>query len=156
MSKPIAIIAMLEDCPPQLDRKLINTYWDTNYWLEPLILEDQKPLLFRLDGRSEILEQHLEQFDIQTFAIITAFNPGSRLLPETENLRRNAALYEMLRVHCPQIREAKGQSVDETWAEASFWALNIDLAVAAELGRVWEQLAIVCWKKDAQGELWCL
>ena len=156
MSKPTAIIAKLEDCPDWLDRTLAKAYWDADYRLESLNLEDEGMLLFRFDTPTPVLDRLLEQFDIQTFTIITAFNPGSIMLSLEENSMRHERLREHLLPMCRILRDSTGQSPQGGWQEHGFWALDLDLDQAVDLGRVFGQLAIVCWRRGRLAELWWL
>ncbi len=156
MSKPSAIITKLEDCPVWLDRMLLKAYLEADYLLESLDPPPAKRLLFRFDQPANALEQHLKQFDIQSFAIITAFNPGSNVLPLEENLRRNELLVQKLLPHCSLLRKSMNQNAAGEWQEPGFWALNLDLKLAVEFGRDFDQLAIVCWKRGEAVQLWCM
>jgi hypothetical protein len=156
MSNPTAIITKLEDCPDWLDRMLAIAYWKAEYYLELQDLKGDCNILFQFEVWSEALELYLKKWDIQTFAIITAFNPESALLLLAENLRRHAALRESLAPHCRMLLNSTGQNADGSWQEQGFWALDIDLAKAAEIGTEFGQSAIVCWKRNEPVELWWL
>ncbi len=156
MSKPSAIITKLEDCPDWLDRRLANAYWEADYLLQPILLPDEGTLRFRFDVSFSGLERLLKQADIQSFTIITAYNPGSIPLSPEENRQRHVQLQERLVPQCRFLRDSIGQSPDGVWQEPGFWALDIDLEIAVELGREFGQNAIVCWKRGARPELWWL
>lgn len=156
MSIPAAIITKLEDCPDWLDRTLAKAYWEAEYHLESPDLKDEGSILFRFDAQSKELDPYLDAWDVQSFAIITAFNPGSMPLPLEENLLRHAALRERLQPHCRVLLNSTGQNSDGSWQEQGFWALDIDLDKAAEIGTAFGQAAIVCWKRGSPVELWWL
>ena len=156
MSKPSAIITTLEDCPQWLDRSLAKGYWEADYFLQSLHLQDERKMRFRFEQPDLELQQQLDHWAIDTFAIITAFNPGSVLLPLDENLGRHHQLQESLFPHCKMLRDAIGQASDGTWQEQGFWALDIDLEQAAAIGSSFGQLAIVCWARGNPAALWWL
>ena len=156
MSIPAAIITKLEDCPDWLDRMLAKAYWEAEYHLESPNLKDERSILFRFEARSKDLDPYLDAWNIQSFAIITAFNPGSAVLSLEENLHWHAALRETLLPHCRVLLNSTGQNTDGSWQEQGFWALDIDLEKAAEIGAEFGQQAIVCWKRGRPVELWWL
>ena len=156
MSIPAAIITKLEDCPDWLDRRLAKAYWEAEYHLESPDLKDEGSILFRFDAGLAVLDPFLDTWSIQSFAIITAFNPGSLLLPLEENMRQHAALHESLLPHCRTLLHSTGQNTDGSWQEQGFWALDIDLERAAKIGAEFGQQAIVCWKRGGPIALWWL
>lgn len=89
------------------------------------------------------------------FALITAWNPGSRPLPLAENERRNAELAALLRGMGARLLPAEGASPDGSYREASFAAFGITAEQALEAARAFGQAAIA-WH-DGQGArlLWC-
>lgn len=156
MAKPLAILKSLEDCPDWLDRTLLIAYRNADYWLQPLEFPEENWRLFRFDAVSHDFENTLKLFDIQSFTIITAYNPGSVLLPEAENLARHARLREILTPQCRFLRKSVSQAPGGDWQEPGFWALDLDLDLAVELGRHFGQSAIVCWQRGEQPALWWL
>jgi len=156
MSKAATKIAKPEDCPDWLDRTLALAYLSADYLLESLIPEDGKWVLFRFDQPSPAIAAQLDLFNIQSFAIITAFNPGSRRFNREENLLRHAQLREQLAPHCRILLNSTSQSPDGYWKEPGFWALDVDPDQAAFLGRAYGQLAIVCWQRGESPKLWWL
>lgn len=154
MSKPSAIIAKLEDCPNWLDQTLAKAYWEADYLLEALDLKSKKNWVFRFGASSPALERELAKFEVQRFAIVTAFNPGSVVLPLEENLLRHEHLRKRLTPHCRLLRNSTGQNPKGEWQELGFWVLDIDLELAADIGLEFGQHAIVCWQTGGKAELW--
>ena len=156
MSIPAAKITKLEDCPDWLDRTLAKAYWEAEYHLEWPDLGDKGSTLFRFEAGSKVLEQYLDESNIQSFAIITAFNPRSVQLPQEENLLHHAALHQRLSLECRMLLNSSSQNSDGSWQESGFCALDIDLKKAAEIGIEFGQHAIVCWKRGSPVALWWL
>lgn len=156
MSKPAAIITKLEDCPVWLDQKLVKAYWEAEYLLESLSERVKNPWLFGPGRDLSALELHLLEWKVEQFAIITACNPRSELLPDQENSIRNKKLAEMLQGHCRMMRHSRAQSPEGTWQEPGFWALDIAPERVVKLGRHFEQNAVIFWEKNAGAALWWL
>lgn len=64
----------------------------------------------------------------QSLALITAHNPGGRLIARTENARRQAHLEAAFEDHL-HLR-GEGRSPDASWRETSIAVIGIDLATA--------------------------
>lgn len=82
-------------------------------------------------------------FGGRSFGLVTAANPRSRALGEIENAGRNAALAaELARLglaHGPSF----GSDPAATWREDGFVVWDADAATLLELGRRFEQNAVV-------------
>lgn len=89
------------------------------------------------------------------FAVITAWNPGSRMLPAHENERRNEELAAMLRRMGARLLPAEGVSPDGSYREASFAAFGITAAQALEAARAFGQAAIAWHDESGTRLLWC-
>ena len=178
MSKPVAVIRKLEDSPHWLDQRLVGAYLRTRYNPTP----DPSPA-----GRGDLecsaerneacvasplpageglriarplpapLAEWFSIQNISTFAIITAWNPASKPLPEAENHLRNNNLESELKRVSRQILPGRNIGEDGDWLpEESFWSLDISPESAVRLGKLFGQNAIVWWEKDGLPELWWL
>jgi hypothetical protein len=89
--------------------------------------------------------------------VITAYNPGSRQLPDEVNARRNAALAADLRAVGLDIVLAVGRAPDgnDPWREASFAVIDADLDTVLRLGRAHGQRAIYRWTREARTVITC-
>jgi len=111
----------------------------------------------RIGERPAMLDALLERHGAETWAFITAWNPGSFRLPRAENERSNRDLQErLLRMGYTAIPGA-GTGDDEAWEpEESFFVPGIPRTTALELGRFYRQMAIVAGTRGARVELlWC-
>ena len=96
-------------------------------------------------------------FDIgDSWAIVSARNPMSEMIPERENLVRDGLLDELLRAAGIPATAAAGQSVDGSWREPGRALVNINRATALDVARRFEQRAIVWGTRKGIGILDCL
>ncbi len=152
MSKPWVVLTSVEDSLPGLDRRLVTAYIRTIYRiLDPAFDVAIGPLL-------PALERWLLERDLDTFAFITAENPGSRLLSAHENARRQAALQKALLPLVPvEPRRAVHISASGEWPpENSWWAPGLPPEEAVALGRAFAQNALVFWQRGRGAALWWL
>lgn len=154
MSKPQVIIRTLEDIPEWLDQRLLAAYLETVY---RVVGPDKKGASLKIGDEKNALIDHLVRMEIDSLAIITAFNPHSVLLSPLENERRNLALREDLKGRATLLLPSIHIAPDESWEqEHGFCAAGIESVLAVEIGRNYEQNAIVCWQKGGFVELWWL
>ncbi|UTV27315.1 DUF3293 domain-containing protein [Photobacterium atrarenae] len=84
------------------------------------------------------------------FAILTAFNPGSIVLPPAQNRKRNTLLKNELLHEINGLQPLDCSAPDGSWLEPSF-AVPVSRARAAQLARRWGQNAFY-WVE--QGKLY--
>lgn len=138
--KHVVPIRTLEDSPSTLDRSLLSAYLKTAYRLPTLGLtirvNQPCPALWTLLPGSSL-------------AIVTAWNPGSRMLPGAENRQRNEALTKALPPHAVAILPALGEGDAGDWPpEESLGIAGVSLEEAARLAALFEQNAFVFVEKD--------
>lgn len=149
MLKPDAIIRKVEDSPDWLDRRLVEAYLRTIYAVANFEVNIGQCYL--------AFEKWLEEQGVKTYAFITAWNPASRILPESENILRNNDLEAGLQKVSSIVLPARHISIAGNWPpEASFWASDISDEHAVLLGKKYGQNAIVQWKAGGVPELWWL
>jgi hypothetical protein len=93
------------------------------------------------------LRASLEKNTINSFAIITAYNPFSKQLTDSENNLNNMQLKDDLKIYTYRDGEWKHPSDNRPW-EASFLIANISLDNAKELWIKYKQNAIVYWDQE--------
>lgn len=91
----------------------------------------------------------------QAFAIITAHNPRSAALSKEKNAARHAALVKEVVALGLAWQDSVGMSPDESWQEAGVILFNVAAEVALELGRQFEQNAVLYSDGEHVGLLWC-
>ena len=90
-----------------------------------------------------------------SWAYLTAWNPRSRRLSDAENRLRQAALIAKIGNRHAYF-EGEGIATDGIWREPSLLILGISRAEAVQLGRQFEQNAIVAGEHGGEAELVCL
>jgi len=102
-----------------------------------------------LDGKT-ISEQELYSIWKDDFYMITAANPYSQKLPESENEIRNQQLLEDLLLHVDEVLPAIGRDPLGSWMEKG-WVLRVrDVNQLIDLAKQFEQNAI--FKFTVQGK----
>ena len=182
MSKPVAVIRKLEDSPHWLDRRLVGAYLRTRYnptpdpsptgrgdlecsaernearVASPLPVGEGSGVGLRIARPLPVpLTEWFSIQNISTFAVITAWNPASKTLPEAGNRLGNNNLEKELKKVSRQTLPGRNIGEDGDWPpEESFWALDISAENAVRLGKLFGQNAIVWWEKGRLPELWWL
>ena len=102
------------------------------------------PIFLRVGGVSAELDRLLETQRASRFAFLSAANPGSVALPETENLRRHRQLVD--RLGASGLPAVAGESFDPAtggWREASLLVVGIGRKAALALAREFGQVALL-------------
>ena len=111
-------------------------------------------LRLRIGESNAELDDFLRAEGARTWMYITAYNPGSILLIEEENRRRQAELERTLRARGLRIFPGKGIGDDGEWpSEPSLLVLGVPRDVASEFGRRFGQRAVVWGERGGPPEL---
>ncbi len=94
-------------------------------------------------------------FSNRSFAIITAYNPHSKVLSKEENFARHLQLQNLLQNKSFEILPSTGQSPDGSWQEEGFLVFDIELDQALEFGKHFEQHAIIYGQGNRVALAWC-
>lgn len=98
----------------------------------------------RIGIRNRALDQLLEWYQVREWAFVTASNPGSCALSESENACRNAGLAQALKEAGLPYLEAIGVPDTTGWEpEQSCLVLGITKSNAMAMAKHWGQRAIV-------------
>lgn len=121
------------------------------------VVADGKEIIFRIGEVSEAINRLLDEACAAKFALVTAFNPRSEVLPDDENETRQVRLKELLRAENLYFLEGYGANERELWErEPSLFIFGISEERAVEIGREFEQNAIVYGEKNEKIKLvWC-
>lgn len=126
--------------------ELIQAYKETDY------LVPEFDLCIKIDQCSEDLLSFCESRKVESWALITAHNPYSKLLSKEENQKRNEALSADLKAYKYHFALGKGRDTD--WPiEDSFFILNITLEQALLLTKKYEQNAMVYGLRQSAAKL---
>lgn len=132
---------------------LDQAYRATIYWVG--LPHAYVPL--RIGRLAPLLDEFVEHLGIKEWAFLTASNPGSELLPPSENRQRLAGLIEAVERagHAWHPGIGVGESSAEPpWPpEESVLVLDIDHEAAAALGTAFGQKAIVIGRRSHAPEL---
>lgn len=125
---------------------LINAYNSTSYNVF------NPSISLRIDQLNPELDDLLVKFGEINWAYVTAYNPFSELLTDEENKERHKQLKE--RIEKYPFFEGEGVGTDPSWKpEQSFLILGISEANARELGKNFQQNAIVIGKHYKKAKL---
>ena len=118
------------------------------------VTSDDQAFVLQIGQRSDELARKFELIGKAGATFITAENPFSQAASAEENATNHASLYQDLASTGAVIMEGAGQGEDPAWpAEASYLAIGISCEQACELGRKYQQNAIVWIGPDAVPEL---
>lgn len=106
----------------------------------------------KINDFNSILDKYLEDNKFDNWAIITAYNPMSELIPEEENIKANAELEEDIKHY----QKLKSQGLDPLgkWPEEKGYIIfDIDEEKAKEIGKKYKQRAIVYSNKNEKARI---
>lgn len=123
-----------------MDQNLLRQYLSTVYELST----PNGPLRVSLDGDVVDVTTLPEQLT-QKFALLTAYNPRSMLLPRKVNDSRHMVLRDLLVLGCYRVEVCVGfeESPESLWREPSWLVYGMDRDEAISFGRVFRQNTIV-------------
>lgn len=124
-----------------MDQNLLRQYLSSVYEIPT----PAGPLWVSLDGDIVADPSTLPDVLTRPFAILTAFNPRSMLLPRKVNDSRHAVLRDLLILGCYRVEACVGYEEDPegTWREPSWLVHGMDRDEAVSFGRVFRQNTIV-------------
>ena len=127
-----------------MDQTLLRQYLSTIYELPT-----QKGLIrVSLDGDVATDPASLPELLVKPFAILTAYNPRSMLLPRKVNEQRHNVMRDMLVLGCYRVEACVGyeEEPEGTWREPSWLVHSMERDEALAFGRVFRQNTIVVAK----------
>ncbi len=106
---------------------------------------------------AEFQKEILDRFQIEQFAIITGYNPGSTLWDEGQNLKAHTTLGQKINKGKWDFLFGINKDPEGKWPdEKAFMLWPITVEKAVELGREFGQKAIVHGNKKGELQLiWC-
>lgn len=120
----------------KISSELLKAYSNTRYNVEELSLE------IRIGRSNELLNELLKKNNVNSWAFITAWNPGSKQLTKEVNDQRHKELKDSVKDFI--IFEGEGAGIDTDWPpEKSLLILGIQEEQAIETGIAFGQNAIV-------------
>lgn len=138
----------MDDSSGNIDQQLLNDYRMTVYQITEFLIA------IKIGQANPALEILLEQQNASTWAFVTAWNPKSVLLSQIENETRHQALIKWVEQENYLYFNGKGMGSDKNWEpEISLFILNIPKAKAVEIGKYFNQNAMVFGQKGDLPEL---
>lgn len=127
-----------------MDQNLLRGYLATVYELPT----PNGPIRASLDGDIVNDASTLPELLQRPFAILTAYNPRSMLLPRKVNDQRHLVLRDLLILGCYRVEACVGfeEDPESTWREPSWLVHGMDRDEAVACGRVFRQNTIVVCK----------
>lgn len=124
-----------------MDQNLLRSYFSTVYELPT----DTGILRASLEG--EVVADPLVLPDVlrTRFAIVTAYNPRSMMLPRKVNDARHQVMRDLLILGCYRVQACVGydEEPEGTWREPAWLVRGIDREEAIYFGRTFRQNTIV-------------
>jgi hypothetical protein len=133
-----------------MDPNLLRSYLTTVYELPT----PSGPLRASLDGDAAAGPAALPELLQKPFAVVTAYNPRSMLMPRKINEQRNTVMRDLLVLGVYRVEACLAYEDDPegTWREPSWLVHGMDRTEAIAFGRVFRQNAVlIC--KDARPEI---
>jgi hypothetical protein len=132
-----------------IDPATIQAYLETHYRLH-----GETPFVLQIGQASLDLLSLYARHKVDCAAFLTACNPFSRAVSESENRERQTSLGAELTRRSLTFVVGMGQHPSNNWpAEESFLVLGLDLEAAKTLGERFEQNAIVWCGTNAVPQL---
>jgi hypothetical protein len=138
----------MDDSFPPLDEQLRIAYEHTTYRVVNPALD------LRIHHLHPLLDALLKERGFRDWAFLTSVNPQSEIQPEDINRERLFQLRKILESSPWVFFEGVGIGDDGKWPpEPGFLLLGISLKEALQLGRQWEQKAIVAGQQGQAAQL---
>lgn len=134
-----------------MDQALLQAYYATRYELPT---SSGESLRVSLDGEIGKEPGSYPELLRKSFALLTAYNPRSMLLPRRVNEQRHLVLRDLLILGCYRIEPCVGYDpTQETlWREPAWLVHGMDRDEAVAFGRVFRQNSII-WNEAARAEI---
>lgn len=121
-----------------MDRALVEKYENADY-----IVEDDPPLVLRIGVQNDGIRILFASFNVESAAFITAWNPGSELLPWEDNQDRQMDLLAEIEKLRLNYFVGRGEDPGGDWAEDSYLVLGLQRDDATSLAETFGQNAYV-------------
>jgi hypothetical protein len=124
-----------------MDPNLLKSYLSTVYELPT----PSGSIRASIDGDIVSDSSTLPEIFTRPFAILTAYNPRSMLLPRKVNEARHSVMRDLLVLGCYRVEGCVGyeEEPDGAWREPSWLVHEMDKDEAIAFGRVFRQNSIV-------------
>jgi hypothetical protein len=129
-----------------MDQTLLRQYLSTVYELPT----PNGPLRVSMDGDIITDPSKLPEQLTRPFALLTAYNPRSMLLPRKVNEARHNVMRDLLILGCYRVEPCVGydEEPDGTWREPAWLVHAMDRDEAIAFGRVFRQNTILICRNE--------
>jgi two-component system, OmpR family, alkaline phosphatase synthesis response regulator PhoP len=133
-----------------MDPHLLRSYLATIYEIP----SPTGPVRVSLDGESRPDQAALPEILTKQFALLTAYNPRSMLLPRRVNEARHVVLRDLLILGCYRVEQCLGyeEEPEGLWREPAWLVHGMEREEACAFGRVYRQNTII-YCREARPEL---
>ena len=133
-----------------MDQNLLRSYFTTVFELTG----ENGIHRVSIDGELVKDENALPPLLRQNFAVLTAYNPRSMLLPRRVNESRHLVMRDLLILGCYRVEQCVGyeEEPEGVWREPGWLVHGIDREEAINFGRTFRQNTII-YCRDAKPEL---
>lgn len=133
-----------------IDSKPLKAYQDTRF----IISAHDGEITLRIGEASDQLDTLLREYGAESCAFITAWNPGSIKLADSENANRQAALIAEARRRGYALLAGCGVGADRNWPpEDSILIIGMGRGDTIEIGKLFGQLCVVYVEHGSAAEL---
>src|SRR6476646_1549282 len=124
-----------------MDHALLRSYLATIYELPSA----QGTVRVSLDGEGTPEKTKAPEVLSGRFALLTAYNPRSMLLPRRVNEQRNQVMRDLLVLGCYRVEQCVGyeDEPEGVWREPAWLVQGVDRDEATAFGRVFRQNTVV-------------
>jgi hypothetical protein len=131
--------------------ELETFYRQTDYVVD----DGDAAFTIRLDRDNAELNNWLREHQVGSWAFLTAYNPRSEALSQEQNDARQSELITVLEEQ--NYRNYQGRGVGDDWEEPSLFICEITREAAINIGKRFEQNAILWGEMNKEPELiWCV
>jgi hypothetical protein len=133
-----------------VDQNLLRSYFSTVYELST----DTGTQRVSIDGELVKDESALPAILRQPFALLTAYNPRSMLLPRRVNESRHSVMRDLLILGCYRVEHCVGyeEEPEGVWREPAWVVHGIEREEAIHFGRTFRQNTII-YCRESRPEL---
>ena len=133
-----------------IDPDLLSAFLSTQF----IICAPRGEIVLRVGERNPKLDDLLTTFGAMSCAFVTAWNPGSVRLTDSENAAQQSALITEVRARGHSLLYGRGAGERGPWPpEDSILIIGISRTAATEIGALFKQIAIVFAERHQAVEL---
>ncbi len=128
----------MDDNSNRIDQRLLQAYLATTYHIDTPAID------IRIGVLNRALDTLLKEHDVVCWAFLSAWNPGSKQLSDTENDKRHQQLLDYLNAAGYPYLLGWGIGDQGDWPpERSVLVLGMDASLAQHVAQLFQQNAIV-------------